>query len=305
MLSKPSLLLLATPVLLVLLAGACSRVVVDGTAEATASGGGPGDPGSAASASAATGSGGASGAGGLPNGSGCAGDASCASGHCGTMFTGFDGSDTPTWRLNGSATYDPTSQSVVLMPAGALYTAGTAVYEDAITTDSFDVTFDFRLDTSSGRAEGLTFMIETTGNAAVGAVGGGMGAAGLGGYGVENDLWDSAGCSGDKNGNHVGIDTLDVTCMGDQQYPTPVSTSPSLAFDLGDGTWRTEVVHVVDGVASVSIDGAAVTKLQNVHLPGFVSGTAYFYGFGAASGGLAARREIRNVQVTFPTPRCL
>jgi Bacterial lectin len=297
--SKPSFLLLATPFLL---ANACARVVVDGSVEATASGGGAGVSGSSvASTSAATGSGGASGAG----ASACAGNPPCTSGQCGTILTGFNGSETATWRLNGSAKYDATSQSVVLVPAGVLYTAGTAIYQDSITTDSFDVTFDFRLDTSSGRAEGLAFMIETTSNAAVGAVGGGMGAVGLGGYGVENDLWDSAGCSGDKNDNHVGIDQLGVTCVGQQQYPTPVATSPDLAFDLGDGIWRTEVVHVVDGVASVSIDGAAVTKLQNVALPGFVSGTAYFYGFGAASGGLAARQEIRNVQVIFPAPRCL
>ena len=172
-------------------------------------------------------------------------------------------------------------------------------------TDSFTVTFDFRLDGSTGRAEGLAFMMETDGDGAVGGDGGGLGVAGLHGYCVENDLWDSANCSGDMDDNHAGIDTLAVPCFAQQRYPTPVATSPYLPFDLGDGAWRTEVVSVVDGVASVAIDGIPVPNLQDVTLPNFVPGTKYFYGFGAATGGLAARHEIRNVQITFPTPRCL
>jgi hypothetical protein len=74
--------------------------------------------------------------------------------------------------------------------------------------------------------------------------------------------------------------------------------------DIGDGQWRTVQIHFQNGAASVTIRGIAVPNLQSVSLPGF-SVSPYYFGFSAATGGLAAQQQIRNVTITFPTKRCL
>jgi hypothetical protein len=245
----------------------------------------------------------------------CTGGTACASGLCGTNLTAFAGSETPGWNLNGSATYDTTAQVVALTQAGHMESAGTVVYKDAVVVDDATVAFDFRADTTSGRADGLAFFMQTDGATAVGTNGDGMGITGLHGYGVELDIYNNGSC-GDADNNHAGIDSL--TSCGAQ--PTPIETSPNLndgsapdhgIGDIGDGQWRTVVVTLSAGVMSVSVTDPtsgmpiAVPNLQSVALPGYVAGTAYYLGFAAGTGGLAAQQEIRNVQITFPSTVCL
>jgi len=146
-----------------------------------------------------------------------------------------------------------------------------------------------------------------------------MGGLGLTGYGVELDIFNNGPCDG-GNGNHAGIDVLSA-CGTNAGVPTPVATSANL-FDstlpnngvgvLSDGTWRTATVQLSSGQLSVSITDStgtpvAVGNLQNVSLPGFTSGTPYYFGFSAGTGsdGMASRAEIRNVSLTFPTAHCL
>jgi hypothetical protein len=226
------------------------------------------------------------------------------------------GANTSGWNFVGTATYDATAQTAVLTQPGALGSAGTVIYKDAVVVDDTTVSFDFRADTTGGRADGLTFFLQTDGAAALGAAGGGLGVAGLHGYAVEFDIYNNKEC-GDSTANHAGIDTLTPCGLGE---PTPVATSGDLndpsapdhgVGDIGDGEWRTVVVTVLAGVMSVSVtdptSGAsiAVPNLQSVMLPGFVGGTPYYIGFSGATGAITSRQEIRNVHVMFPATVCL
>ena len=246
-----------------------------------------------------TGSGGT--VGGMPNGSSCGGDRPCASGSCQESLTAFDGAQTPTWKLNGSAAYDPVTQTVVLAPKGVTYTAGTAIYRDAIVTDAVTLTFDFSL---AGSAEGLAFMIETNGSDVVGADGGGFGVAGLNGYCVEHDLWDSANCSGDKDDNHAGIDTLAIPCVTDRNTRprsrrAPISPSPSAT---APGRPRSSPSSAAWPAWRSTASPCPTCKVWRCPASSPGRSTSRLL---AANGGLTARQEIRNVQITFPTPRCL
>jgi hypothetical protein len=224
--------------------------------------------------------------------------------------------------MNGNASYDAATNTVVLVP-GAVTTgeAGTVIYQDPVDANSFTAAFDFRFTTTLGRADGLTFMIETAGSTALGQGYGGFGVLGLTGYGVELDIFDSGTCD-PGNGNHAGIDLLSA-CATNGGIPSPVATSNDLyaaiapgdngVGDIGDGGWRTAIVTLTGSSMSVSIDDPitnaqiAVPNLQNVTLPGFTPGTPYYFGFGGGSGsnGLAAEAEIRNVSIVFGSSQCL
>jgi hypothetical protein len=168
---------------------------------------------------------------------------------------------------------------------------------------------------SAGRADGIAFVLTTSGATALGTIGGGLGMSGLSGWGAELDIYDDQDCS-DADNDHAGIDTLTSCGTGE---PTPLATSPYLydsspthgVGDMGDGQWRTATVTVANSQMSLSITDPvnaaviAVPNLQNVALPGFQTGTSYWYGFSSGGGSLAARQEIRNVAVTFPSKRCL
>jgi len=214
--------------------------------------------------------------------------------------------------------------------------AGTVIYQDPITVDSLTVGFDFKITTtgsypfsdggtgSYSRADGIAFMIETNGNTSVGQGFGGFGVMGLNGYAVELDVFDSGPCD-PGNGNHAGIDFLSSCASGNPSnsgIPLPIATSNDLfdsslpgngVGDIGDGTWRTATIQIASGKMSVSITdpasmtAIAVPNLQGVSLTSFTSGTQYYIGFGAGTGSnnLAARQEIRNVNVTFSSEHCL
>jgi hypothetical protein len=232
----------------------------------------------------------------------------CATGLCGSSFTApMTTSPAASWNFNGSATYDATALTAVLTQATNGQT-GTVIYKNAIATDSFDVSFDFRV--SPHGADGLGFMIEKEGNTAIGNGGGGFGMAGLTGYGVELDAYNNGVC-GDVDNDHTGVDSL-TTCTDSTDCPTSLSVSPSLlslfTYDIGDGAWRTVSVHMVSGSVTVTINQGTSTNIPAVTstaLPGFVAGDKYYFGFGGATGGINEKSEIRNIRVSFPTPRCL
>jgi hypothetical protein len=161
------------------------------------------------------------------------------------------------------------------------------------------------------RGDGIGFMIEQAGASAVGGTGGGLGMTGLGGYGVELDLHDNGVC-GDTSDDHVGVDDLGL-CSASEGTPTSLFASGDLSavVDLGDAHWHTAQVILAQGAVSVTIDGTGVAK--GVALPQLQVGARYYFGFAGATGGLFAsdggpggyRQEVRNVSITFPTPRCL
>jgi hypothetical protein len=152
----------------------------------------------------------------------------------------------------------------------------------------------------------MGFMILTDGATAVGMGAGGLGMSGLNGYGVELDVYDNGAC-GDDNQNHVGVDQLTVC---DVNLPTSLYATDDLSttinVDLGDANWHTADVQLANGAISVSIDTHQVAN--NVALPNFTAGTRYYYGFAGAEGGgggmNGSQTEVKDVTVTFPTPRC-
>jgi hypothetical protein len=249
-------------------------------------------------------------------GSACVGTA----GTCGSQLSAFTGTQTATWMFNGNAAYDTTANTAVLVDGLSTGEAGTVIYKDAITASSFTVSYDFKFTTTSGRADGLVFMLETDTNTSVGLPYGGFGALGLDGYGVELDIFDSGPCD-PGNGNHAGIDMLSA-CATNGGIPSAIATSNDLfdgslpnngVGDIGDGQWRTATLTFNAGSVSVAVTSpttssfVSVPNLQNVALPGYVAGTPYYLGFagGNGSNGMASRAEIRNVTVSFSSVTCL
>jgi hypothetical protein len=233
-------------------------------------------------------------------------NAICASGVCGTTLTADMSGSPPNWTFNGSAAWDPAGPSARLTASMTQTVAGTAIYNHAIVTDAFDLSFQFRIGANGGgRYDGMGFILQVNGPSAVGSGAGGLGMSGLAGYGVEFDVYNNGQC-GDSNANHVGIDKL-TTCGNG--LLTSLFASPDLTgtVDLADANWHTATVHLVGDQISVTVDAHAVAT--NVTLTGFTTGTSYYYGFagaiGGGSGSLGMQTEVKAVSLTFPSPRCL
>jgi hypothetical protein len=233
----------------------------------------------------------------------------CASGLCGARLAASMTTAPAGWDFNGSAALAPSASSAELTKASVMYQAGSAFYHDAITVGAMRAQFEFRIGVEGGsRSDGMGFVIEQNGPTAVGGVGGGLGMAGLAGFGVELDIFNNETC-GDTSADHVGIDDL-ASCPGG----TPTSlyeTDITSMLDLGDTHWHTADITLASGALSLAIDGSPL--IGAVALPGFQASAPYYVGFTGATGGLAAadggpggyRQEVKNVVLTFPTPECL
>ena len=211
----------------------------------------------------------------------------------------------PNWTFNGSAVWDPAGPSARLTTAMTELVSGTVVYNHPIVTDSFDASFGFRIGANGGGPyDGMGFMLEANGPTALGSTGGGLGMEGLDGYGVELDIYNNGKC-GDSNGNHVGVDQL-ANCGSGLLTSLFASQDLTGTVTLDDAQWHTATVQLEAGTLTVSIDAH---EIGAVPLTGFAPGTTYYYGFagaiGGGSGSLGMQTEVKDVTVTFPSPRCL
>jgi hypothetical protein len=232
----------------------------------------------------------------------------CKSGLCGTTVSAPMTSSPADWTFNGSAVWSALGPSAQMTAAGAAGAIGTAIYQHAIVTDAFTVSFQFRIGANGGgRYDGMGFMIESTGPMAIGSGNGGLGMGGLTGYGVEFDVYNNGQC-GDVSDDQVGVDSL-AFCNSSPQLPTSLFASPDLTstINLADGQWHQASVTLASGAMSVTVGANNIAK--NVALPGFTPGTSYYYGFSGATGGLPGnggmQTEVKSVTMMFPTPRCL
>ena len=224
----------------------------------------------------------------------------CGSGVCGSSFALPMGTSAPSrWTLNGAARWDAATGSAALVPA-TRGQAGTVWYANPLSGDVFTVEFDFRVGGGT-RADGLAFALQRNGNNVIGRGGSGFGVVGLDGWAVELDVFNNNTCM-DANGNHVGVDTLAVCDMA-VGTPNPLAVSGDLPFDVVDNVWHPMAITVDRGSVRVSVEGRM--QISGVQLPGLTSTTQYWMGFGAGTGDLAARHDVRNVRVTYPSPRCL
>ncbi|WP_437815237.1 L-type lectin-domain containing protein [Sorangium sp. So ce1078] len=219
----------------------------------------------------------------------CPAGTACAAGLAADMISPPEG-----WSFNGTAFWDAEAPAGVLTEASNQQ-AGTIVYRNPIATDAFTATFEFRL----GRGDGVGFMLQRTGETAVGEPGGGIGMAGLDGYGIELDTYNNFDCA-DSNSNHVGVDDLAQPCEAGV-----LSSLGQVASHvaLGDAAFHTARIELNEGNVSVSIDGEPM--IQGFAISGFPVGSRFYYGFAAGTGAAVARQEIRNVTISFPSPRCL
>jgi hypothetical protein len=232
----------------------------------------------------------------------------CKSGLCGTSVAAPMTSSPSDWNFNGSAVWSSLGPSAQMTAAGAAGAIGTAIYQHAIVTDAFTVSFQFRIGSNGGgRYDGMGFMIESTGPTAIGFGNGALGMGGLTGYGVEFDVYND-GQYGDANNDHVGVDSL-AFCNPRPSLPTSLFASPDLTgtINLADGQWHQASVTLASSAMSVTVDANNIA--ENITLPGFTPGTSYCYGFAGATGGLPGsgglQTEVKSVTMTFPTPRCL
>ncbi len=220
----------------------------------------------------------------------------CGSGRCGASLSASMVTVPASWTFNASAFYDVATGSAVLTSAGQ--GQGSLIYAAPIVVDAFVASFDFRI--GGGLVgDGLGFMLELNGDKVVGNGGGGLGMTGLNGFGVELDTFGNPGCDG--RANHVGID--DLTVNGAPDCPTVLAQNESLPFLLSGTGWHTAVVHWEGKTVYVSLDGVAV--LSNYTIANFNAGSAYYFGFGGAGTRNGDRHEVRNIQIAFPSPRCL
>jgi hypothetical protein len=231
----------------------------------------------------------------------------CSSGICGASLAADMTAQPANWTFNGVALWDSAGPSARLTTVNTDLVAGSVIYNHPIVTDSFEAAFQFRMGAGGGEPfDGMGFLLEVGGPTALGGVGGGLGMQGLDGFGVELDIYDNGKC-GDSNGNHVGIDQL-TSCNSGQ--PTSLFATPDLTgtVTLNDGQWHAATVSLVaGGTMSVTVDTHGV--VGGVALTGFASGTSYYYGFaggiGGGSGDKGQQTEVKDVTVTFPSPRCL
>jgi hypothetical protein len=234
----------------------------------------------------------------------------CASGLCGASIRASMSGQPGRWSFNGTAYYDGSQRSAVMTDANVLFQAGSVVYRNAVVVDGFVAGFQFRMGSGGGtRSDGMGFMLQTSGPTAVGGNGGALGMLGLGGYGVELDIYDNGAC-GEVSGNHIGVDSL-ASCSANSGLPDSLdSTDVSSVLDLADGNWHTVTISMTGGALSVVVDDVGV--LKGVALPGYSPTMPAYVGFGGATGGLVDstgnggyRSEVKNVSITFPSPRCL
>ncbi len=230
----------------------------------------------------------------------------CATGICGSSLAADMAQQPASWSFNGVAVWDQAGPSARLTQANTDLVAGSVIYQHPVATDTFQASFRFRIGMNGGgQWDGMGFMIQTNGPTALGSNGGGLGMSGLDGFGVELDVYDNNQC-GDSNANHVGVDQLSGCGSG---LLTSLFASADLTgtVTLSDAQWHSATVQLAGGALSVTLDGNAVAS--GVALPGFTAGTRYYYGFAGAIGGGSGsggmQTEVRDVSITFPTPRCL
>jgi hypothetical protein len=215
------------------------------------------------------------------------------------------------WTFNGTATYSDAGPSAAMTVANVLYQAGSVIYRNAVAVDEFTAKFAIRMGQGGGsRNDGMGFVVQKTGPTAVTAPGEGLAMTGLDGYGVEFDIVNNMSC-GDISNDHIGVDWL-ANCPDAAALPTSLfSTDLTGVIDLADAQWHQVAVTMQGGAMSVQIDGALLAN--RVALTGFVPGTPYYFGFAGATGGIGGgpdggggyQTEVKDVVVTFPTPRCL
>ena len=188
------------------------------------------------------------------------------------------------WTVNGSSSL--TGGALQLTPASPGYQAGTAFWPTPVSSSGLSTTFTSTIGGGTG-ADGLTLVLAspTTAPNSVGAVGGGLGFAGIQGIAVALDTYQNAA---NPSGNFVGVTDgdPDPTNPGLLHWLATSSTVPNLRAT------NTVTVTLVRGVLSVSVDGTQVLSLA------VKVGPSVLVGFAGGTGGLTDVHAVSSVAVT-------
>ncbi|MEO8094962.1 MAG: galactose oxidase-like domain-containing protein, partial [Pseudolysinimonas sp.] len=194
----------------------------------------------------------------------------------------------PTFVTNGDATYNAALNKYVVTPDEALQ-GGSVMTEQRIdVTKAFSMVFEINVGAKDAAgADGMAFVIhnDADGSAALGAVGGGLGAIGIeNGLAIKFDTYQNADL-GEMANDHTNF------------LNTATGDAVSAAVDLGnieDGAWHKVVVTWDGETLAYSMDGVPIATLTGDLAATYLGGSPYAYlGVTGATGGLSELEQAR------------
>ncbi len=185
---------------------------------------------------------------------------------------------------NGSASLSGTSLELT---NGGSNEASSVYYATPINVQSFATDFKFKL--TNATADGFTFTIQNAGSAALGAVGGSLGYAGVGqSVAIKFDLFQNAG---DPSNDSTGIFVDGAVPIG----PTSIDlTGTGVNLHSGDEidanlTYNGAVLNLT---LTDMVTSATWSHPFTINIPATVGGNTAYVGFTAGTGGLSATQQI-------------
>jgi glucose/arabinose dehydrogenase len=195
----------------------------------------------------------------------------------------------PGWLLAGGSAV--AGDTLVLNEETLLFGATSGFWSTPLASEGLTVCFEAELGPGEG-ADGLTLALLDAGAApggGVGAIGDGLGLAGLPAVGVSLDTWENAD---EPSGNFVGV----VSSTPSAELLTLLGASSAVA-ELRERPVPVQVT-VADGPRLVvTVDGAEVLDVAVPELAPSV-----LLGFTAGTGGIPDRHAINSVSVTTSGP---
>lgn len=180
------------------------------------------------------------------------------------------------------------------LTAATGYQTGVVWYQDKLNlSESFDIEFlmNFGTNDASG-ADGIAFIMQTVGNQAIGATGGGLGFAGFSpSLGIEFDTWSNSSefsSSGDPSSDHIAIlQNGNIFHLTPDNLAGPIQASAS-NVNIEDG--KDHVVRIVwrptTNTVEVYFDcQLRLTLKKDIIKDIFKGKSEVWWGFGAATGG--------------------
>lgn len=202
-------------------------------------------------------------------------------------------------QANPSATY-PNAGNNLQLTDQTNNIAGSAYHTNLVDITTFRTTFVFQLTSAGTPADGITFLVQNAGLAALGGTGGAMGYAGIAtSVAVKFDNYMGA--------NEPSASSTDLITGGGSPSGTGTETDlAALGIDITQGN-ATQVDMEYDGTnLTVTITDLVntntATQVYAVDIPTAVGGNTAYAGFTGATGGSVATQEILSWSWDSPLP---
>jgi hypothetical protein len=162
--------------------------------------------------------------------------------------------------------------------------------------DEFEVEFSWRVTrtTPTSFADGLAFVIQTSGNTVLGDDGCWLGYNDLNSIAVEHDSWqnnpgDFGGNDYDPSHNHISVQRVDA------DPSNTIGFTSGVPF-LANGKWHTTRIVYTPGELSVSVDNTSVLTVA-IDLAEELGQDEAWVGVTAATGDLPQIHELRSFSI--------